>query len=37
MQLKIHNEGWVYLVSIIILTIIVIPFFIFIVIFLAIL
>ena len=37
MQLKIHNEGWVYLVSIIILTIIVIPFFIFIGIFLAIL
>ena len=37
MQLKIHNEGWVYLVSTIILTIIVIPFFIFIGIFLAIL
>ena len=30
MQLKKHNEGWVYLVSVIILTIIVIPFFIFI-------
>ena len=37
MQLKIHNEGWVYLVSTIILTIIVIPFFIFIGIFFAIL
>ena len=37
MQLKIHNEGWVYLVSVIILTIIVIPFFIFIGIFFAIL
>ena len=37
MQLKIHNEGLVYLVSTIILTIIVIPFFIFIGIFLAIL
>ena len=37
MQLKIHNEGLVYLVSIIILTIIVIPFFIFIGIFFAIL
>ena len=37
MQLKIHNEGWVYLVSIIILTIIVIPFFIYIGIILAIL
>ena len=37
MQLKIHNEGWVYLVSAIILTIIVIPFFVFIGIFFAIL
>ena len=37
MQLKIHNEGWVYLVSAIILTIIVTPFFIFLGIFLAIL
>ena len=37
MQLKIHNEGWVYLVSSIILTIIVIPFFVFIGIFFAIL
>ena len=37
MQLKIHNEGWIYLVSAIILTIIIIPFFIFIGIFLAIL
>ena len=37
MQLKIHNEGWIYLVSAIILTIIVIPFFIFIGIFFAIL
>ena len=37
MQLKIHKEGWVYLVSVIILTIIVIPFFIFIGIFFAIL
>ena len=37
MQLKIHNEGWVYLVSVIILTIILIPFFIFIGIFFAIL
>ena len=37
MQLKIHNEGWIYLVSVIILTIIVIPFFIFIGIFFAIL
>jgi len=37
MQLKIHNEGWVYLVSVVILTIIVIPFFIFIGIFFAIL
>ena len=37
MQLKIHNEGWVYLVSTIILTIIVIPFFIFVGIFFAIL
>ena len=37
MQLKIHNEGWTYLVSAIILTIIVIPFFIFIGIFFAIL
>ena len=37
MQLKIHNEGWVYLVSTIILTIIVTPFFIFLGIFLAIL
>ena len=37
MQLKIHNAGWVYLVSTIILTIIVIPFFIFIGIFFAIL
>jgi len=37
MQLKIHNEGWVYLVFVIILTIIVIPFFIYIGIFFAIL
>ena len=37
MQLKIHNEGWIYLVSAIILTIIVIPFFVFIGIFFAIL
>ena len=37
MQLKIHNEGWIYLVSTIILTIIVIPFFVFIGIFFAIL
>ena len=37
MQLKVHNEGWVYLVSAIILTIILIPFFIFIGIFFAIL
>ena len=37
MQLKIHNEGWVYLVSAIILTIIITPFFIFLGIFLAIL
>ena len=37
MQLKIHNEGWVYLVSAIILTIIVTPFFVFIGIFFAIL
>ena len=37
MQLKIHNEGWIYLVSAIILTIILIPFFIFIGIFFAIL
>ena len=37
MQLKIHNEGWVYLVSTIILTIIVTPFFIFLGIILAIL
>ena len=36
MHLKIHNEGWVYLVSAIILTIIVTPFFIFLGIFLAI-
>ena len=35
--MKIHNEGWVYLVSAIILTIIVIPFFVFIGIFFAIL
>ena len=37
MQLKIHNEGWVYLVSVVILTIILIPFFIFLGIFFAIL
>ena len=37
MQLKIHNEGWIYLVSAIILTIIVTPFFVFIGIFFAIL
>ena len=37
MQLKIHNEGWIYLVSAIILTIIVIPFFVFIGIFFSIL
>ena len=37
MQLKIHNEGRIYLISSIILTIIVIPFFIFIGIFFAIL
>ena len=37
MQLKIHNEGWIYLVSAIILTIIVTPFFFFIGIFFAIL
>ena len=37
MQLKIHNEGRVYLVSLIILTIIIIPFFIFLGIFFAIL
>jgi len=37
MQLKIHNEGWIYLVSGIILTLIVIPFFIFLAIFFAIL
>ena len=37
MQLKIHNEGLVYLVSLVILTIILIPFFIFIGIFFAIL
>ena len=37
MQLKIHNEGWIYLVPAIILTIIVIPFFVFIGIFFSIL
>ncbi len=37
MKLKIHNEGWIYLVSAIILTIIVTPFFVFIGIFFAIL
>ncbi len=37
MQLKIHNEVWVYLVSVVILTIILIPFFIFLGIFFAIL
>jgi len=37
MQLKIHNEGWVYLVSTIILTVILTPFFVFIGIFFAIL
>ena len=37
MQLKIHNEGWIYLVSAIILTIIVTPFFVFIGVFFAIL
>ena len=37
MQLKIHKEGWIYLVSAIIITIIVTPFFVFIGIFFAIL